>query len=118
MNREIRECADQLIEAIRLSEENLHYHRTVEALEKYPGLFERIMELRRRTIELYHETEGSDLIESSEELGQEFAEIERLPEANAFLEAEEELVHVINQLTEEIASAVDLHTPGRTGQDV
>ena len=89
-DRQIRECMDHLIEAIRNSSEYSSYRKSLEALDRFPGLSDKIMELRSKTIELYHEENAGDLMEDSEELGNEFAELEKMPEISEFLEAEEE----------------------------
>ncbi len=112
MDKEIQKSAEELIDVIRNSAQYRNYCSCMETLEEYPGLLDRIMELRKKTIEVYHASTSEDLLENSEELGREFKDLEKYPEVNAFLEAEEEMIHILKDLTSRIATSVDIRIPG------
>ena len=112
MDKQIIECTDQLIESIMTSTDYMDYRRSHKALGQFPGVIDQIMELRKQTIELYHTEEEEDILAGTEELGRQYEELQRIPEVNAFLEAEEELVRVLKEVSGKIINSVELQVPG------
>ncbi|MCH4038414.1 MAG: YlbF family regulator [Eubacteriales bacterium] len=109
--RRIDEARDNLINTIKSAPVYTKYNESIKALDKYPGVFNQIMNLRTETIHLYHDQEGEDLIEASERLAQKYEELQKFPEVNAFLEAEEDLVGELKRLMRYVASSMELHVP-------
>lgn len=111
MDKRITECTESLIRSIRESGVYEAYHSAAAELDRFPGMFDRIMDLRKRTIAVYHDPDNDDLLESSEDLVDEYEELQKIPEVNAFLEAEEELIRILQTVSESVIDCVDLRTP-------
>lgn len=111
MNNEIRDCVDTLIDLICQSRDYCEYQKCVSALDEYPGTLERIMELRKKTIETYNNPDSTDLLACTGELLGECEALQRIPEVNAFFEAEEEMVHVLREVYRRVMDCVRLKTP-------
>ncbi|MDO4619882.1 MAG: YlbF family regulator [Lachnospiraceae bacterium] len=111
MDTAIRENADRLIEAIRNSSDYRNYQKCEAALDRFPGVFDQIMELRKKTIELYESVESGDLSETTEALRNEYEQLEKIPEVNAFLEAEENIVQILKELNCDLFNAVTIRVP-------
>ncbi len=50
-------------------------------------------------------------MENSDELGKEYERLEKLPEVNAFLEAEEDLVRILNNVSASVVNSVKMRVP-------
>ena len=109
MEEEIRAAALQFAETLRDSRAYKGYMHCAEALKAYPDVFERIMELRRQTVAM--DSEEDDAPEQMEYLARCYEELQRIPEVNAFLEAEEDMVGLLKELNEALFTAVDLYLP-------
>lgn len=108
---EIHEETQHMIKVIKTAPIYSRYRASIAALDKYPGIFDRIMELRTETIRLYNDNEATDVMESSERLSRQYEELQKYPEVNEFLEAEEDLVHALKSAMREVADSLDLHVP-------
>ena len=111
MNTRIRESVEALVESIRTSGEYQTYLSCEETLAQYPEILERILELRRKTIEMYSDPENQDLIAVSGQLLNEFGDLDRIPAVNAYLEAEEEMVRILREVSREVTGNVRLKVP-------
>ncbi len=111
MEQVVREAADRLMESIHESEVYRRYQEIAEKLKKEPQVFERILDLRARTIDVYHGSESGDFLERSDELIEDYDELLRHPYVNEFLETEEELVKMLQELHNELFLGVDLYLP-------
>lgn len=108
---EIHAETQRMINAIKTAPVYSRYRAAIASLDKYPGVFDRIMELRTETIRLYNDSEATDVMESSERLSRQYEELQKYPEVNEFLEAEEDLVHILKSAMREVAGSLDLHVP-------
>lgn len=111
MDRLTRECAERLTAAVKESPVYTRYLKSAEELKTIPGAFERVMDLRRQTIGAYHGREGGDLAESSDLLAGRYAELEDVPEVYEFLDAEEELVRMLQELYRMLIRSINLYMP-------
>lgn len=111
MNIRIRESVEKLIDSIQTSSEYQTYLSCEEALMQYPGMLDRILDLRRKTIETYNDPDKSDLVGVSEQLLAEYEELERIPAVNAYLEAEEEVVRILREVSRAVTGNVRLKMP-------
>lgn len=111
MEKGLEIATDELVGAISQSEVYRHYEICARALDQFPGAAEKISEYRRTTIARYHDPENSDLLGSSDKILEEYSEIEKIPEVNAFLEAEDALVRALQQINSRIVGAVDMKIP-------
>lgn len=111
MNSRIRESVDALVESIRTSDEYQTYLSCEETLAQCPEIFDRIRDLRRKTIEIYSNPENHDLIAASGQLLNEFGDLDRIPDVNAYLEAEEEMVRILREVSRAVTGNVRLKIP-------
>lgn len=111
MDEKIRECMSALIEAILSSGDYRDYKRCEEELSQYPGMLETIMDLRKQTIELYRCSSEDEFIAGTEELGRKYEVIQKYPEVNAFLEAEDAILRMLQDVSTGVSDAVIRLTP-------
>ena len=111
MEKEIADCMMNLIEAIRNSSSYKEYTKCEAELARFPGMPEQIMDLRKQTIELYDSGDEETVKSGTECLGLKYEEIQRIPEVNAFLEAEENLVRILQDISTGVSGSMNLLTP-------
>ena len=109
MEQIVREAASRLTQALRESNTSRQYKESAEALKAMPDVFQQVMELRARTIEIYQENDPDVLLADSDRLARHYDELQRIPEVSVFLEAEEELVATIQAINSELCHCVDLY---------
>lgn len=105
----------RLIEVIRDSRTYTRYRNSVEALKKYPDIMNRLMDLRQKTIDLYEHAGEDVLVAESERLAGAYEELQKMPEVNEFLEAEEALVRALQTITDKVLDSIDMVTPNPEG---
>lgn len=110
MEESIRTSALQFVETMRSSHIYKTYVSSADALKAYPGVFERIMDLRRQTVDLYSQGESGSM-ENVDSLELRYEELQKIPEVNAFLEAEEDMIRLLKELNRALFTAVDLYLP-------
>ena len=111
MDYSVRECTEQLIRSIRSSEDYRRYEQCLAALDEKPGILGQIMELRKQEIELYHGDDEEAMLEETQQLGDAYEEIGKVPGVNAFLEAEEAVVLMLRGVSRRVVSEMGLLTP-------
>lgn len=111
MDNEVWKCTDNLINAIKNGNDFREYHRCRGVLEQYPGMLERIMDLRKQTIELYNTEDEEELSAGTESLDSQYEELQKIPEVNAFLESEEAIVRLLQNVSGAVTEAMGLTTP-------
>ncbi len=111
MEKQIEHAAGILKKTILKSETYRNYLNSTLVLQKSPGLLERIEELRKATIQTYHDPDNQDLAESSDRLLEQYGELERNPAVSAYLEAEDELIRTLRNVQTEIIGDLEVHSP-------
>ena len=111
MGKTISGSVLDLIDSIRNSDDYREYTRCEAVLRKYPGMLEQIMDLRKQTIELYHMEDEEALMRGTEELDRKYEEIQKIPEVNSFLEAEEAILRILQDISTRVTDALNLFTP-------
>ncbi len=111
MEPEVERMARLMSETIRNSRVYRRYERSVEVLKAEPGIFERIMELRNRTIDVYHDPESRDLDANTDVLSPMLEELQKKPEVRSFLEAEEDLIRLLQDVNRDLFFSLDLVVP-------
>ena len=101
----------QLITAIKESSLYRRYRAAVSALDSFPGVFDSLMELRKKTIELYEQGTEDELVTGSELLAVEYEKLQKIPEVNEFLECEEELARTLKDVSSLVLGSIDMETP-------
>lgn len=111
MEKGLEAATEALVDAISRSEVYRNYEACASRLDKFPGVAEKIADFRRTTIDSYHDPDNSDLLGSSDKILEDYSEIQKIPEVNAFLEAEDALVRALQQINTQIVGAVDMKIP-------
>ncbi|MDO5703013.1 MAG: YlbF family regulator [Lachnospiraceae bacterium] len=103
---------DALVDALRNSAMYRRYRDSSKVLTSKPDLFRQVMELRKQTIDMYHDPGAGDLAESTDRLAAQFEEVTSVPEVYEFLEAEEAMIQMLKTIDRRVYGCVGLHLPG------
>ncbi|MCR5293824.1 MAG: YlbF family regulator [Lachnospiraceae bacterium] len=107
----IEKSTIQLVESIRQSDIYLHYLACEQSLKAYPGTMKQLDSLRSDIVAMYSDSDGDELLERSEELSREYREMQKIPQVNAYLEAEAELCQEVRDIYKEIVSSIGIRVP-------
>ncbi len=88
MNQQITECIDNLLAAVQSSQEYYEFIKIKEILELDPELLSRVNAFRNSNFKLQNEANREDLFQATEQLNRESRELRRIPQVNAYLDAE------------------------------
>lgn len=108
---EINESIERLLAAIKTSEEYLEYRKQEELITANPELWERVNMLRANNFRMQNDKSNEDLIERAERLGEEFAELRKIPEVNAYLDAELALCKVLQNVCRTLIEGIEIQVP-------
>lgn len=97
MSNESQLLMEQLVEAIRQSQEYNHYQSLLEKVKKHPEIYRRIGEFRRRSI-LFQVSDHVNAIDENNALQKEFADLQNNGLANEFMAAEHQYCQMIRGL--------------------
>ena len=95
----------KLIESIRKGEAYQRYVACEKALRVYPELEEQLDKLRRDTIEMYSTMSGDELTRRHQEM-------QKIPQVNAYIEAEAELCSEVRRVYRSVIDAIGIRMPG------
>lgn len=102
----------RLIDSIRQGEAYRRYVDCEKALSIYPGLEEQLDKLRRDTIEMYSTMSGDELLAHCDELTRRHQEMQKIPEVNAYIEAEAELCSEVRRVYRSVIDSIGIRMPG------
>lgn len=100
-----------LVSVIRRSSVYKEYKKQEEILSKQPELKERVNRFRAGNYRTQKETEKEHLFEKMDELVKESEELRKIPEVNAYLDAELALCRMMQKITRELACGIGLDIP-------
>lgn len=100
-----------LLTVIKKSEAYRDYKKQEEILDKNPQLRERVDHFRANNYKLQSEAGKDDLFQVVEQLSRESAELRRIPEVNAYLDAELALCKLVQRIFRNLADGIDMHVP-------
>lgn len=103
---------NKLIESIRQGDAYQRYIACEKALNVYPELEEQLDKLRRDTIEMYSTMSGDELLEHCDELTRRHQEMQKIPEVNAYIEAEAELCSEVRRVYRTVIDSIGIRMPG------
>lgn len=103
----MKDALDQLIVQIKNSEEYTRYSREKERVKQQPWLKSRLDEFRRINFELQNTIDGEEQFDKLQEFELEYEEFQRDPLVSAFLDAENDLCRMIQNINFEIVDALD-----------
>ena len=108
---EIKDCIDALLAAIQNSEEYQEFVKYKELVEQDPGLMERVNAFRANNFRLQNEANRDELFRVTEQLNRESRELRKIPQVNAFLDAELALCKLMQKICKTLTEGIDLDIP-------
>lgn len=108
--KQVEMYTKQLVQAIQESQEYQEFCEVREQLRRQPELRERMNEMRRMNFELQSTAPSEELYRELNSIWKEFREFRKNPLADEFLKAELAMCRMLQQINNEITSAVDLDT--------
>ena len=108
---EIKDCIDTLLAAIQNSEEYQEFVKYKEELEQDPELLERVNAFRGNNFRLQNEANRDELFRGTEQLNRESRELRKIPQVNAFLDAELALCKLMQKICKTLTEGIDLDIP-------
>ena len=108
---EIKDCIDALLAAIQNSEEYQEFVKYKEELEQDPELLERVNAFRGNNFRLQNEANRDELFRVTEQLTRESRELRKIPQVNAFLDAELALCKLLQRICKTLTEGIDLEVP-------
>lgn len=107
----IQAKTDELINCIQRGEVYERYEKALARLEQQQELKDKINQFRRLMFRLNSENSEIDLFEETDRVEQEYQELQKIPEVNAYLEAELELCRLLKTIEQRINGAIEIHLP-------
>lgn len=101
----IQEVTAELITAVKDSEEYSNYAKLKEDMTKYPLLKEKVDEFRKKNYELQNSL--TDIFEEADKLLQEYEEILVHPIVKGYLDSENALCRVLQQINWQMIEALE-----------
>ena len=108
---EITKCINALLAADKDSEEYRTYKKQEEILSRNPELWQRVDQFRSNNFKLQNEANRDELFSVVEQLSRESKELRRIPEVNAFLDAELALCKLLQRICRSLTEGIDMHVP-------
>ncbi len=100
-----------LISVIKKSDTYKEYKKQEEIIGSNPELRERVDQFRANNFKLQNEAGKENLFHVAELLARESAELRRVPEVNAYLDAELALCRMMQNICRQLTEGIDIHTP-------
>ena len=100
-----------LLISVKESSVYKEYKKQQELLEKNQELKEKVDWLRVNNFKLLNETGKEHFFEESEKLCRESAELRKISEVNAYLDAELALCKMMQRICEDLMAGVDMDVP-------
>lgn len=108
----INENVQSLLGAIHEHEIYQEYKKQEAILKKNPDLWDRVKTMRADNFRLQNDTSlKGDLIQTTQKLSAEVAELRKLPEVNAFLDAELALCRQLQGICAMLADGIEFEVP-------
>jgi cell fate (sporulation/competence/biofilm development) regulator YlbF (YheA/YmcA/DUF963 family) len=104
---EVQGLMEQLVEAVRRTQEYNQYQTLLENVKRYPELYRRIGEFRRRSITVQL-TDYGNPIEANNALQKEFSDLQKNGLANEFMVAEHQYGMMLRELQGYLLDNADL----------
>lgn len=108
----IEESISQLMDAIKNSAEYQEFQKQNELLRQEPELKNRVEVFRRENYRVQNECDMDSLFDVVEQMGRESAQLRRLPQVNAYLDAELALCKMMQRICVKLTECIDMDVPG------
>lgn len=100
-----------LLVAIKRSRVYQEYKEQEKILNRNPELAERVSQFRADNFRLQNEGDRSNLFRIAEEVSKESAELRRIPQVNAYLDAELALCRLIQHVCTSLTAGIEMNIP-------
>ena len=101
-----------LVQAIKDSNEYRLYKQAEAVLDQNPQLKSRVEDFNRANFRLHTENDTQQLFQGINVLDKESKELRKIPQVNAYLQAELDLCKLLQYVTLEINGEIDIHVTG------
>ena len=103
-----------LIQAVKESNEYRLYKQAEASLNETPQLKIRVDDFSRANHRLHTQKDPQKLFQGIREMDEESKELMRIPQVNAYFQAELDLCKLLQYISLEINGGIDIHVPGTT----
>lgn len=100
-----------LLSVIKKTEVYREYKKQEEIIREAPELLERVDQFRADNFRLQNEAGSDNLFHVAEQIFKESAELRRIPEVNAYLDAELALCKMMQTICRELIEGINVHVP-------
>ncbi len=100
-----------LLSVIKKTDVYREYKKQEEIISKNQELLQRVDQFRADNFRLQNEAGSDNLFHVAEQIFKESAELRRIPEVNAYLDAELALCKMIQTICKELIEGIDVHVP-------
>lgn len=100
-----------LLSVIKRSEVYREYKKQEGILSKNPQLQERVNQFRANNFRLQNEAGSDNMFLVADQLSRESAELRRIPEVNAYLDAELALCKLMQRICRDLTNGIDMNVP-------
>lgn len=101
-----------LVQAIKESSEYRLYKQAEAVLDEDPQLKCRVEDFDRANFRLHTQNDPQQLFRGINALDKEFQELRKIPQVNAYIQAELDLCKLLQYVSLEINGEIDIHVPG------
>ena len=110
MNK-IQECVEKLLEVTREDSAYQRHFACEEMLKSNPELKKQIDEFRVAVFHMNNDDTQGDLYDITDEVENRYEKLRKVPEVNAYLEAELDVCRMLQQVQEQFRNGIDLNIP-------
>lgn len=100
-----------LIQSVRKSSVYKEYRFQEEILNRNPELAERVRQFRADNFRLQNEEDRSNMFHLAEVLSRESEELRRIPQVNAYLDAELDLCRMLQRICRTLTEGIEMDIP-------
>ena len=100
-----------LIQSVRKSSVYKEYRFQEEILNQNPELAERVRQFRADNFRLQNEEDRSNMCHLAEVLSRESEELRRIPQVNAYLDAELDLCRMLQRICRTLTEGIEMDIP-------
>ena len=100
-----------LIQSVRKSSVYKEYRFQEEILNQNPELAERVRQFRADNFRLQNEEDRSNMFHLAELLSRESEELRRIPQVNAYLDAELDLCRMLQRICRTLTEGIEMDIP-------
>jgi len=107
----INRSIHMLIQSVKKSSVYKEYRLQEEILNQNPELAERVRQFRSDNFRLQNEADRSNMFHLAEELSRESEELRRIPQVNAYLDAELALCRMLQRICRTLTEGIEMDVP-------